>query len=80
MGRCYLVAKEDVLIKPGQKRLPPAWGYEQQDAVGLHQALRQVNSTAFPVHKNLPQEGPMLNCLHPLISSHCCGPFARSPA
>ena len=62
MGWCNLVAKEDVLIKPSQKRLPPAWGYEQQDAVGLHQALRQVNITAFPVHKYLPQEGPMLKC------------------
>ncbi len=64
MGQCYFVAKEDVLIKPGQKRLPPAWGYKQQDAVGLHQALRQVDSTALPVHKYLPQEGPLLHFLH----------------
>ena len=50
----YLIAEEDVLIKPAVKGLPPAGRYNQQNTAGLDETLYQINCAALPVHKYLP--------------------------
>ena len=54
-GVGHLIPKEDVLIKPAVKSLPPAGRHNQQNTAGLDETLYQINYASSPVHKYLPE-------------------------